>query len=490
MLAALCLAMVFALSLSSYLALCFTSLNMSTRSLAVSHCAELAETGVEQALYALNNNDWTNWSLSGSTATAAMTMTSSGLAPTSNNPTPLNYGNGVTGTVQIAVQNYTNFQNNLAPGPSISSQATMTLPAYAGTPLAPTISATSAYSPSLSPYTSAAPVFVNAVAAVTGTVRFRSAGTLDSYNSINPLGGYQTYAAATPGYSAIVLSQDTSTTFATVRLGNAVVHGYAVGYNYVSPATTNWLSYGTNAEIVGPNTTPGNTIDSSRLLTTPVPYQPTPTEHPVATLIGNWVSPLGSCSNDGSTINLSATLGNTGATAPWIYNASAGINLTGTTVLSIQGPVVIICSGNVTIAGTAQIQLTTPQASLQIFLESGNLNLGGNGIVNLNAVPLPKKVAILSTTNLTGTIIFNTTQPYYGVIYFPYRPLTVQSAATIYGAIVAASVTFTNSPTIHYDLALRSPTPAYNKSLSLQSGAAFDNLLSPAQYSSLVTSVQ
>ena len=68
MLAALCLAMVFALSLSSYIALCYTSLNMSTRNIAVSHSTELAETGVEQAIYALNNNDWTNWTLSGSTA--------------------------------------------------------------------------------------------------------------------------------------------------------------------------------------------------------------------------------------------------------------------------------------------------------------------------------------------------------------------------------------------------------------------------------------
>ena len=56
MLAALCLAMVFAISLSSYIALCFTSLAMSTRNVVNDHCLELAESGVEQALYASNGN--------------------------------------------------------------------------------------------------------------------------------------------------------------------------------------------------------------------------------------------------------------------------------------------------------------------------------------------------------------------------------------------------------------------------------------------------
>ncbi|HKM54492.1 MAG TPA: hypothetical protein VJY33_13865, partial [Isosphaeraceae bacterium] len=58
MLAALCLAMVFAICLSSYIALCYNSLKMSTRNLMGSHCIELAETGIERALYSQNNWDW------------------------------------------------------------------------------------------------------------------------------------------------------------------------------------------------------------------------------------------------------------------------------------------------------------------------------------------------------------------------------------------------------------------------------------------------
>src|SRR5271154_3096014 len=93
MLAALCLAMVFAISLSSYMALCYTSLKMSTRALMNEHCSELAETGIEQALYARNNGDWTGWTFSGNIYTVSMTMTASGLVANGSSPTPMNLGN-------------------------------------------------------------------------------------------------------------------------------------------------------------------------------------------------------------------------------------------------------------------------------------------------------------------------------------------------------------------------------------------------------------
>jgi len=75
MLAALCLAMVFALCLSSYIALCYTSLRMSTRNLMSSHSIELAEAGLEQALYAVNNNDWNPalWTTAAGNATGTLT---------------------------------------------------------------------------------------------------------------------------------------------------------------------------------------------------------------------------------------------------------------------------------------------------------------------------------------------------------------------------------------------------------------------------------
>ena len=158
-------------------------------------------------------------------------------------------------------------------------------------------------------------------------------------------------------------------------------------------------------------------------------------------------------------------------------------------MVTIKGPVVLICYSNVAISGTSEILLTTPQASLQIFLEYGTLNLGGNGIVNSNAVPLPKKVAILSTNNLWFSAAISQTQPFYGVVYFPNLPISVTMTQPICGSIVGYSVTFINSPTIHYDLALRKPMPAYTSLIPLQSGAAFDNLSAPMAFGNMVASI-
>ena len=47
MLAALCLASVFAVSLSSYMTLCYTTLNVSNKNLGTSRGIELAEAGIQ-----------------------------------------------------------------------------------------------------------------------------------------------------------------------------------------------------------------------------------------------------------------------------------------------------------------------------------------------------------------------------------------------------------------------------------------------------------
>lgn len=58
----------------------------------------------------------------------------------------------------------------------------------------------------------------------------------------------------------------------------------------------------------------------------------------------------------------------------------------------------------------------------------------------------------------------------------------MQSDAVIYGSIVGGSVLFTGNPTIHYDVALRSPDLA-------PCDAAFANLNAPMVVSGVVASV-
>ena len=131
MLAALCFAAVFALCLSSYISLCYTSLKMSTRNMMSSHAVELAEAGLEQALYAENNSDWTAWTVGGSNEQ----MTLTGFA----------FENGATGQVLLTVNNYA------TRNPTFVSEAEVTL--SDGTVMKRQLQTTGSFAPS----------FVNAV---------------------------------------------------------------------------------------------------------------------------------------------------------------------------------------------------------------------------------------------------------------------------------------------------------------------------------------
>jgi hypothetical protein len=479
MLAALCLAMVFAISLSSYITLCYTSLKMSTRNVMNEHSAELAETGIEQALYSYNNGDWTNWSFSGNIYTINMTMTASGLVASSTSPTPLNMGNGTTSTVAITVD------ESSSGIVKVTSTGQVALP-DGSTP----VSTTMAYDPTQSPthdpsnpsfQPMTAPLYVNAVAALTGNVTFSSGGTVDSYNSNISPGTYN--PATNVGYSAVITSQNVTSSSATVLLNNATVNGYAVGYDPSSPGTSNWLSYANGGKLVGPSTAPATSVDSTRILNSPLPYQPVYLENRPP-----WSGNLPAAATSGSNVlNQTCTLGNPTATAttqPTVYNANQ-INLSSAT-LTIVGPVGLVVSGPVAITGTGQIQLSGQFASLQIFLENGDMLIAGNGITNLNPVPLPKRFSIMSTNNVTPhAIVFNppASVPFYGVIYLPFQNVQVQTNAVIYGSIVGQSVSFTASPTIHYDVALRSPD-------SLPSDAAFASLYAPLIVSGVVPYAQ
>lgn len=95
LLVALCFVAVIAISLASYLAVAREAMRMSHRSFQTDLSKQLAEAGLEVALAAVNNNDWTGWTLSGTTATRTVTFASN------------KYGSvGLTGSIKLRVDNY------------------------------------------------------------------------------------------------------------------------------------------------------------------------------------------------------------------------------------------------------------------------------------------------------------------------------------------------------------------------------------------------
>lgn len=396
LLASLCFATVLAIALGSYITVCHRSLQMSTRNLSSSHNIELAETGMEEALWALNKNDWSNdWTIAGTTATKTITGFS--------------YDNGIAGSVTLTV---TNYNGSLAGvNRTVTASGTTTLPD--GTTSTRTLTSNSAQ----------APLFLNAVAATTGRVKFKVAGTVDSYNSTTDID------ATTVGYSAIVSSGSTSTTSATVQLVNAQIKGY------VATLSTG-PSYSTSAKIVGPTTPATTKIDTSRLSTSP--YQPIFEE--IAPSGTATVLPTGT-----------ATIGTAGATSPKLYTTS-DLTLSGTQVLTVAGPVTLNVTGDLSISSSAKIVIAAT-GSLEIHL-AGDLILNGNGIQNLTK--LPKNLLIIAKAdNYYDTLGMATNTPFYGVVYTPNNSFTVTNSQTIYGALVCKAVTFSASPVIHYDTTLR-----------------------------------
>ncbi len=401
LLAALCFGTVLTISLGSYMTLCTRTLTLSSRSAQGTLSLELAETGLEDALWALNKNDWSAWTIAGSTATRTITG--------------FNFGGGVTGRVEVSVTSY----DGSAGARTITARGVTT--AVAGSSTTRTL--TSACSE--------VPVFVNAVAATTSSVAFASGGTVDSYDS--SLGSY---SSQTPGYSAIVASQAPAGSTPTIQLTNAVVKGYAASNYATGP------SYSTSGKLIGPTTPDTTRIDPSRISASP--FQP--------------VIPIRAISGGGTVLanpaaGTTVTLGSPTDTVPAIYYSS-GLNLTSTTKITVNGPVRLVVTGAFYIGlngGTPSIDVTT-NGTLEVFA-AGDIAIYGNGINNVTNDP--KRVVIYGTNTLTAPDM-NTAVPLHGVIYTPYGQFNVLGNSTIYGALIAKKVVFSGSaPTVHYDLNLR-----------------------------------
>lgn len=395
LLAALCFATVLTIALGSYLTVCYRTLALSNQSAKGTHSLQLAEAGMEDALWALNKNDWTGWTLNGSTATKQLTG--------------FTFDRGETGKVTLTITNYNGTGNR-----AIKVQSTVHVDGEADATR--TISATSAKTS----------LFVNAVAATTGTVRFQSGGSVDSYDS--SLG---TYASQTPSYSAIISSSSPAAGTNTVLLTNAQIKGYVATVDG-GPA------YSTSGQLLGPSTSSGTKIDSTRISTSP--YQP----------IFSEIAATGVAT---SLPNHNVKIGTPGATTPQLYYDTNTV-LNKKDLITVEGPVILTVSGNLTIEDTAKIQISST-GSLELHV-AGDISVGGSGIQNDTA--LPKKLAIINTTATTGTFNMSTANPLYGVVYLPNHDVTISSSPTIYGALVGKSVTLSAAPTIHYDLALRNAT--------------------------------
>ena len=432
LLVAMCFTLVLAVALASYQTFCYYTLKTGTRNAQSVRSRQLAEAGIEEALWAMNNRNFTGWTLStvsiAGVPTNVYTKSLTGFSYESSR---------VSGSVNLTITNYDDANRNTTK-PTI--KAVGIIQNTDGTTVTRTLTSSAGYSSTTT--TGRAPILANALAATgtasgSGVVNLTSGGlTVDSYNSAAGLYNSSTNA----GYAAVV-------TGSSVTLANgSQVKGY------VATSAASALTYGTTAKLTGPTTSGTVKIDSSRQSTSAnqiIADVATPSGAGITLNEPSGTVHLGTAG--GSTTTYYATLG---ASAGWsgYYNLSSG-------TLQIDGPVVIIVPGNFYINGSGSIVIKSG-GSLQLLV-SGSAYIYYNGIDN--QTKLAKNLAIIGTGTYTGNVIqFWTPTKFYGAVYAPKADVTLygySSASEFFGAYVGNNVTvYPYSSTalpIHYDTDLR-----------------------------------
>ncbi len=145
----------------------------------------------------------------------------------------------------------------------------------------------------------------------------------------------------------------------------------------------------------------------------------------------------------------------------YLYSATE-INLNNTT-LTIDGPVDLVVSGNVSIGGGSGSLVinsgSTPELALYV---AGNLSISGNGAVN--STSSPPRMTLYGTRTQAQTATLGAQQfdlrgnaAYSGLVYAPNADIQLRgggSSGRFDGAVIGASVTFNGNYDFHYDIQL------------------------------------
>jgi hypothetical protein len=344
-------------------------------------------------------------------------------------------------------------------GPVIYSQGTATLPDSSSTAIKTQLLATIA----------PAPLFPNAVAA-SNLVNLASGGTVDSYNS--RLGTYASQVGSSTNNSAVLSGNNASGTAVTVT--SARVNGYVAAPSAsTTPFAPQW-SYGGSAIVTSTAapTIPTPKIDPTRVSRSP--FIPSFDIQSVSGTITSLPAPaLGPTTLNNGVINLGVAPVAGTASAPIIYNvtstysASAGGYFSGLLLydsgneIIINGPVILNVTGTYFGPYFGKITINSG-GSLEIYFSSSTQMYFGNGAGSgIDNKTLDPTKLLIASNHANNTVNYHTFQristalPFYGTLYMPNAYVTVQSNASIYGAISATNVRFSSNLDLHYDTSLR-----------------------------------
>jgi hypothetical protein len=411
---ALLLATVLGISLVSYLNLSRNSLVLSNRSFFNTAAVNLAETGIEEALWSFNQvtggvdpaTAWAGWDRSDG-LTAKRTFTDFVL--------PAN----ATAAVKVYVSRY---DPPSGTQPKIVTTATVTI-ANESLTLAKWVEV------SLRRRSKFA---LGLVAKNQITFRGNTA-SVDSWNSEkdnegNPRGSPIDYSDDPDVKHDNGSAGSTSVAVGSVAVNNADIWGFVS----VGSTSTSAVSVGTNGTI-GAFGSAAGTVDTTRIATdfaTNLDVEPSPAT-------GTWI--VGA---------FPATIGTAGTTTVYRYAGDISSSFT------VNGNVTLILTGTsgdvVRLTGGDSMTIAT-NSSLNLYATAG-LKFNGNGITNLTNQA--KNLQIWGTGGTDQDIVIGGGPYFKGVIYAPNADVTLNGNPDVMGSIVANNIDVMGNEKFHYDESL------------------------------------
>jgi hypothetical protein len=418
------LTLAMSISLVSFLKLGQTNLNISNRAFYANATMNLAESGLEQAMWSIGKavegdaSAWTGWTTSGNAAW--------------RNFTGFSFDANSTGNVRVYVRNY-----NLAAAPIVVARAAIT-PAT-GAAIEKWVMV-SLFQRSL---------FANGLVAKNSLTFSGGNANVDSYDSRLGLynanlggGTYNRYDRGSAGSASVSVSSFTlsnSSIWGNVSIGTSDYTGLSVGPN----------------GLVGDFSATAGTVDYSRVNTDFTTSFDDVTAPPT---VGYMIGGIG-----GATVLPRG--GDTPAGDGKYYYDVSSISLSGSpaTILSIApGNDVVIRvtapSGatGVSLGGNASIQVAAG-SKLEMYAEA-NVAIAGRGVANAND---PAAFQLWSTrpagASGSQSISVSGNGQLSAVVYAPNADVTMNgggSSGSVSGAVVADTIQVTGGSDFHYDEAL------------------------------------
>lgn len=422
---AMLLSAVIGVSLASYVRMSSNAMEISNRALFSNAAMNLAETGLEEAVWSINKDiegaagAWTGWTTSGNDASRGWSG--------------YDLGANANGVIRVFIDNY----NGVGSAPIMVARSTVT----------------PARGPVIEKWVEVTLVrrslFANGLTA-RNEISFNGTCEVDAYDS--RLGVYNAVLAdGTRNRYARGRSASTSTDADTFSLGNADIWGFVA----VGTPDLSGLDVGPGGTI-GPFHTPAGTIVSERVSTDftadfPNAEAPTPagTINPAP---ASWVTTLPEAGNVAA------------ADGKYYYNVPTGFSLSGAAAnrltIAAGAEVVLLFSQTtgtaISIGGNASILVGTG-STLEIYTEA-NVSIAGNGVANANT---PESFQIWGTSADTSspvqTISISGNGQLNATVYAPNANLSVNGGGSnghVSGAVVANNISLVGGSKFHYDEAL------------------------------------